>query len=211
MNTISDEYFVKQINKMYEHFNQNMATRKLFVVELGWDEIWKMYLDNIPHDINPVYTSNNAYECSKCRHFFHKASNIVAIDEETCEYITLFGCECVPELKSVFEILDKKIKESPRRDIFLTDLKRLGTKEDRKMLEDGTIIKYNHFYLDIPEKFSGTHGEIMGARANRIVLESSISKISIDAINVVLELIEQTVYTGQVNGKFFWKYSRNVL
>ena len=72
VNTISDEYFVKQINKMYEHFNQNMATRKLFVVELGWDEIWKMYLDNIPHDINPVYTSNNAYECSKCRHFFHK-------------------------------------------------------------------------------------------------------------------------------------------
>ncbi|MDO5826096.1 MAG: hypothetical protein Q4Q22_06930 [Methanosphaera sp.] len=185
-----EEYFTKQVNMMYEHFNSQMATRKLFKVDIGWDELWKLYLDNIPSKINPIYSTNNEYECSACRHFFHKASNIVAVDEETYEYITLFGCERVPELEGVFEVLDKKIRKARIRERFLSDSERLGIKEDHQMLEDGTVISYDHFYLDIPEKYMGTHREIMESRADRKILEDSTSCISIDAVDTVLELIE---------------------
>ncbi|MBQ6218990.1 MAG: hypothetical protein IJJ47_04590 [Methanosphaera sp.] len=190
MNTITDEYFVKQVNNMVEHFNTNMKTRKLFIVDIGWEELYKLYMDNIPNKINQVYRTNNEYECSACRHFFHKAANIIAMDEETYEYITLFGCEAVPELKEVYEILDKRIKEGLIRDIFLSESEILGTKEDKEILEDGTVIKHNHYYLDIPGELIGTHSEMMDARANRKVLESSTLNISLYAINTVLELIE---------------------
>lgn len=126
------------------------------------------------------------------------------MDEETYEYITLFGCEAVPELKDVYEILDKRIKEGLIRDIFLSESEILGTKEDKEMLEDGTVIKHNHYYLDIPGELIGTHSEMMDARANRKVLESSTSNISLYAINTVLELIEtDSLYRATEWKKFF--------
>ena len=200
--TISDEYFVKQIKYMNDHFNTNMKCRKLFIVDVEWDKLWKLYYNNVPDNINPIYKTNNVYECSACRHFFHKAANIVAIDENTLEYITLFGCERVEELNDVFEQLDKIIKQAPIRDIFLSNVERLGTKEDRELLDDGTVTRYNHYYLDIPQKFIGTHQDMMEARTNRILLESSTSDISLYAVNTVLELIE----TDSLYRATEWKY-----
>lgn len=175
---------------MYDHFNEKMKNHKLFMVDVDWNDVWNVYEENIPDNINPVYRSNNLFKCSKCRHFFHKAANIVAVDEDSYEYITLFDCERVSELEDVFEKLSRLIKKAEIRDIFLSNSRRLGTREDKEMLDDGSIISYNHFYLDIPEELIGSHQQSMSARTDRSVLEKSTLNISMSAVNVVLELIE---------------------
>ena len=62
-----------------------MANRKLVRLDCSTKEIWKLFQNSLPDEINPVYKENKAHNCSSCHHFFKNMANVVAIDEEKYE------------------------------------------------------------------------------------------------------------------------------
>lgn len=184
-------------NSLYEHFEKNMASRKLFRVDYSREELWDIYLSDLPEEINPIYLVNPVHKCSACHTFFRQVGNVVAIDEENYELITLFGCDVPGEYAGVFAKLDEELKNSRIMNIFKHDSKRAGQKYDRRKMEDGTVVRFEHFYIDIPRAHIGYSNDISEAKTNRAVLESSTNKISMDAVDTVLELIAtNSLYRG---------------
>ena len=174
-----------------------MASRKLFRVDYSREDLWDIYLSDLPDEINPIYLVNPVHQCSACHTFFRQVGNVVAIDEENYELITLFGCEVPGEYAGVFAKLDEELKNSRIVNVFKYDSKRAGQKYDHRQLEDGTVVKFNHFYIDIPRNHMGYSEDISEAKTSRAVLESSTNKISMDAVDTVLELIAtNSLYRG---------------
>lgn len=174
-----------------------MASRKLFRVDYSREDLWDIYLSDLPDEINPIYLVNPVHKCSACHTFFRQVGNVVAIDEENYELITLFGCDVPQEYAGVFAKLDEELKNSRIVNVFKYDSKRAGQEYDHRKLEDGTVVKFNHFYIDIPEAHRGYSSDISEAKTSRAVLESSTNKISLDAVDTVLELIAtNSLYRG---------------
>lgn len=174
-----------------------MASKKLFRVDCDYEDVWQLYLDTVPDEINPIHRENKAHECSACRGFFKHASTMVALDEENYEFITLFGCEPHEDYSDVFKALDEFVKAHEIRDVFKSETKKIGHAFDREQLEDGSVIRYPHFYLEVPRQHRGYGRDIADARTSRHVLESSTNEISLDALDTVLELIStNSLYKG---------------
>jgi hypothetical protein len=176
-----------------------MATKKLFRVDCSGIKLWTMFLEKLPAEINPIYKENKMHDCFSCHGFFKRAANVVAVDEETYEVITLFGCEVPDEYQGVFNELDEYVKSRKVSDIFIHDESTIGHKCNHKLLEDGSIMEFQHFYIDVPRKCRGNPSDISEVRSSRIVLENSTEQISLDAVDTVLELIStNSLYRGDV-------------
>jgi hypothetical protein len=181
-----------------EHFEKNMANRKMFRVDCNREDLWSLYLDSLHGEVNPIYRQNRLHNCSSCRYFFRKMGNVVAVDEENYELITLFGFDAHPDYAETFRALDEMVKKGKILNVFKSDMKNVGNSHDHEKLCDGTVIRHNHFYLTIPDNHIGTSREISDAKTIRNVLESSTRKISLEAVNTVLELIEtNSLYKGK--------------
>ncbi|WP_298502418.1 hypothetical protein [uncultured Methanobrevibacter sp.] len=184
-------------NSLYEHFEKNMASRKLFRVDYSREDLWDIYLSDLPEEINPLYLVNPVHKCSACHTFFRQVGNVVALDEENYELITLFGCDVPDEYSGVFKKLDEELKASRIVNVFKYGHRRAGQEYDNRMLEDGSVVRFEHFYIDIPQNHIGYCDDISEAKTNRAVLESSTNKISIEAVDTVLELIAtNSLYRG---------------
>ena len=183
-------------DRLFNHFNENMAPRKLFVVDIDWEFLWNMYLDGFPKELNPIFRERRELDCSACRSFFKRMANVVAIDEDNGEYVTLFAGETQEE-KEIFKQLDEAVKSAKIKDIFISDTKRVGLESNPEMMEDGNVHTWYHFYADVPERCVGNSIQKAEYRDNRIVLENSTEQISEEAVDTVLELIaSNSLYRG---------------
>ena len=183
-------------DRLFNHFNENMAPRKLFVVDIDWEFLWNMYLDGFPQELNPIFRERRELDCSACRSFFKRIANVVAIDEDNGEYVTLFAGETQEE-KEIFKQLDEAVKSAKIKDIFISDTKRVGLESNPEMMEDGNVHTWYHFYADVPERCVGNSSQKAEYRDNRIVLENSTEQISEEAVGTVLELIaSNSLYRG---------------
>ncbi len=184
-------------DSLYEHFEKNMVNKMLFRVDCDPEDLWQLYMNSLPEKINPLYRERKVHDCSTCHSFFRHAANVVAIDEDTYELTTLFDCVPHEDYVGVFKALDEFIKNHEIVDVFKESSKTVGHKSDREQLEDGNVIRYNHFYLDIPRKHIGYRSDVADARTNREVLESTTEEISLDSVDTVLELIAtNSLYRG---------------
>ncbi len=189
--------FEKQRDSLYEHFEKNMATRKLFRVDCNREDLWSLYLNSLPKDVNPIFREEELHNCHSCHSFIRKVGNVVAIDEDNYELITLFGCETHPDYTDTFKKMDEFVKQGRIENIFKFTDNRIGNKLDHEMLEDGQVLTHNHFYIDIPSVHRGGSNDVSNAKTDRNVLESSTNKISINAVETALELIESnSLYRG---------------
>lgn len=182
---------------LYRHFEENMANGMLFRVDCDAEDLWDLYMDSLPEAINPIFRERKAHDCGTCHSFFRHMANVVAVDEDTYELTTLFDCMPSKDYESVFKALDEFIKSHEIVDIFKHYSQKAGHEFDSELLEDGTIIRHNHFHLDIPRKHIGYRSDVAEARVSREVLESTTNEISLDSVDTVLELIDtNSLYRG---------------
>lgn len=190
-----------------------MADKMLFRVDCDREDLWNLYLNTIPSEINPVFREKRVFDCSTCHSFFRDAANMVAIDENTYELTTLFDCEPHDDFKGVFKALREHIKMHEIVDVFIgTQYYTIGYEFDRVQLEDGSIIRFPHFYIDFPRKHFGNEIDVAEARTNRTVLESSSNEISLEAIDTVLELIAtNSLYRGTEWKEILEKFRKHLI
>ena len=187
-----------------ENFKQLVKDAShLFEVELDKDVLWsKIYLDSFKPEDNPIFRQRREYDCSCCRSFIRNIGNVVVIKDNQIKTIWDFETGDTT-FQPVIDALDKYVKSHVVSDVWISKIKKIGTDKNFEQLENGKVIEWQHFYLDLDRKFvdvSGrSEGEIRGGfRSTRDVFKGSLDKITEDSVLTVLELISQnSLYRGK--------------
>lgn len=175
----------------------------LFEVDVDKDELWeKIYLDSFPEGTNEIYRERREYDCSCCRQFVKNIGNAVVLKDNKITTIWDFETGSTT-FQPVVDALSNYIKSKAIKDIYVSKINKIGTDKNFEQLENGDIIEWQHFYLELPNKFIDnsyrSEGDIKGQhRDTRNVFKRSLDEITEDAVLTVLELISSnTLYKGE--------------
>lgn len=198
---MNDE-FVKMRDKLANHFAEMTKDEShLFEVEVDKDRMWELYLSSFPNGTNNLFRERTDHDCSCCRQFIKNLGNVVVIKDNEIETIWDFDSDSTT-YQPVLNALSSYIKEHVVIDIYVSKIKKIGTLENFEELSDGKIIKWSHFYVELPDKFVDktyrSEGDIKGTyRDVRNVFKRGLEEITEDAILTVMDLISSnTLYKG---------------
>ena len=188
-------------NAIEKHFTE--MTDKydyLYAINLDKDELWEVYMNAIPPQHNKIYRVRREYDCSCCRHFVKQIGNVVGIKD--CKVESIWDITTENEVwNSVCETLSEYVKSYKNMDIYFSSETNVGTDYNMDMDNNITPIKWEHFFVKLPQKYVKRKADIptfVGRfRDNRNVFKRSLDEFTLDAINTVLELINQgSLYRG---------------
>jgi hypothetical protein len=194
------------------------SNNNLYLTDVSKDLIWETYLDSFPEGTNEVYKERRAYDCVACRQFLRPYGNIVAIIDNTL--VSIWDIEVQGYYQEVANGLSKMVKEAAVRDIFVSKFAKLGTDFNHQQTETGKVIKWEHFFFKLPSNFvdkSGSSVEALQGKARDVknVFKRSLDEISLDAIEITLELIQQkSIYRGEefkANIEKFLRYKKHYI
>lgn len=174
----------------------------LFEVTVDKDELWNTYLDSFPAGTNEIYRERREYDCSCCRHFIKTIGNAVVIKDNAAH--TIWDLQLGDTtFQPVADALSAYIKAHAVTDVYVSQEKKIGTDKNHEQLDNGKINTYEHFYLELPDKFvfdkRRSAGDIKGTfRDTRNVFKRSLDEITEESVMTVLELISQnSLYKGE--------------
>lgn len=167
----------------------------LFTTSFEKDELFTHYLAAIPTEAKQEFT------CNACRGFLNHYGNVVAIKNGRYETLWDFVDDSpltfsVP--KRLQEIVNKKPIDGP----FVTKIPKLGVDFNTVLAEDGTVKRWEHFFVNLPKgavyRGAETIDTLRGnARTTKQVFERALETITIDAVEIVLDLItNNALYRG---------------
>lgn len=185
------------------HFEKMVAdVNALFEVEVNKDEMWNTYLDSYPAGTNMIYRKRREYDCSCCRQFIKTIGNAVSI--KNGEIDTVWNVDIGDDkFQVVADTMDAYIRSKSVANIYVSQAKKIGTEYNMEQFEDGTLKRWDHFQVTLPDRFvdrSGRSvGDIKGSfRDTKNVFKRSLDEISMDALDTILELINSnTLYKGE--------------
>lgn len=192
--------FEKALQKNFAEMTKGAA--HLFEAAVDKDEMWNLYLDSFPAGTNEIYRECREYDCSCCRHFMKKIGTAVVIKENRVHTIWDVNVGDTT-FQPVADALSAYIKAHAVTDVFVSHEKRIGTDKNYKQMENGKVETYEHFFLELPDKFvfdrRQSAGDIKGAsRDTKSVFGRSLEEITEESILTVLELISQnSLYRGE--------------
>jgi hypothetical protein len=174
----------------------------LFEVDVDKELFWELYLSSFPEGTNNIYRERREYDCSCCRQFIKTIGNAVIIKDNKVKTIWDFDTNSTT-FQPVVNALSDYIKSKAVTDIYVSKMNKIGTDKNFEQLESGEIIEWQHFYLELQDKFvdksNRSEGDIKGQyRDTRNVFKRSLDEISEESILTVLELISSnTLYKGE--------------
>lgn len=192
--------FKNALQKNFERITQDSS--HLFEVDLDKDELWNLYLDSFPAGTNEIFRNRREYDCSCCKQFIKTIGNAVVIKENVITTVWDIDTNC-KTFKPVAEALSKFVRAKAVSDVWVNKFKKIGTNSNFEQLEDGAVIEWSHFYLELPNRFvdrsSRSEADVKGSlRDTRNVFKRSLDEISEDSLLTVLELISQnSLYKGE--------------
>jgi len=174
---------------------------KLFVVGVDKEVLWETYLDSFPEGTNPIYRERREFDCGCCSQFIKSFGNVVTIKDN--KVITIWDFETGDSTyQPVANALSKFIKLHPVTDVFVTRNNIFGTDKNYEDSDKG-VITWEHFYVKIPASYivnnkADSIESIQGnLRDNRSVFKRSMEELTLNAANIILELITQdSLYRG---------------
>ena len=186
-----------------DHFEKMVAdVNTLFEVEVDKDEMWNTYLDSYPAGTNMIYRKRREYDCSCCRQFIKTIGNAVSI--KNGEIDTVWNIDIGDDkFQVVADAMDAYIRSKAVSNIYVSQVKKIGTEYNMEQFDDGTLKRWDHFQVTLPDTFvdrSGRSvGDIKGSfRDTKNVFKRSLDEISMDALDTILELINSnTLYKGE--------------
>lgn len=192
----------KEFNTAIQQQGQKMfaETDNLFVTNTDKDTIWQLYLDSFPPGTNEIFRERREHDCSCCKQFIRAFGNVVTIQNN--KLISIWDA---PISDGVYSIvagkLSRYVKTAGIKDIFVTKESRFGTEKNHEQTSDG-IQTWHHFHIRLPKKFvtksSRSIGDLMDEfRKTKNVFQRSLTELTKDSIETVLELINQkSLYKG---------------
>jgi hypothetical protein len=185
-----------------------MSREPLFRVGVDEDQLWEHYLSSFPPGSNPVYRKRTEHDCSCCRSFVKNIGSVVSIrDDGTLS--TVWDCEPDdPAYLTVAKRMSEYVRGRVIRDEFLHPERKVGIETNYSQGEDGEVLTFDHFHVEIPfARNTGPNFYCQGkeiptrlgeSRSTHDVLLRSLTEITLESVDTVLELISQnSLYRGE--------------
>ncbi|MCD7996475.1 MAG: hypothetical protein LUH21_04495 [Clostridiales bacterium] len=195
--------FTEMRDLLCRHFSEmSKDVAHLFEVDVDKDELWNLYLDSFPTGKNEIYRERRWHDCSCCRQFIKTIGNAVIIKDNTVQTIWDFKTND-DTYQPVLNALSAYVKSKAVSDVYISKFKKIGTDHNFEELPSGKVQQWDHFYLELPDKFvdrtNRSVGDIQGGfRDTKNVFKRSLDEISEDSLLTVLELISQnSLYKGE--------------
>lgn len=184
----------KQFEKMSKH--------QLLVAQIDKDTVWQTYLSSFPEGTNPMYRERTEHDCSCCKQFVRTIGGVVAIIDGKMESVWDISIPKEPAYQAVADALSAYVKSLPIDNKFLHYERKAGTDKNFEELVNGGVTQWDHFFVNIPAQFVARKDTIAttlgGVRATHDVMLRSLTEITDDAVDTILELIAQnSLYRGE--------------
>ncbi len=182
-----------------KHF-KGMSEKRLFSTRVDKTKLWEHYLSSFPPGSNPLYKARTEHDCSCCRHFIKTLGGVVNILNG--KFVTLWDFDIKGPYQEVADAMAVYVRGLPIDNIFLHPQNLVGTAKNRQLLEDSSVKMWDHFYVNLPATGimdKAQIGTALGkARTKHDVMKRGLLELSSDAIDTVLELIDQnSLYRGE--------------
>jgi len=180
-----------------------MANVELFTVDVSKDKLWETYLKSFPKGTNEIFRKRQEYDCQCCKQFIRTCGNVVAINDDL-ELVSIWDVEVDGFFQVVADKMSKLVKNRKINNIFRHYQSNLGTDFNHELTinpDTKRTIKWEHFYFKLPRKFVKPKKDIGSILANyrsdKDVFKRGLEDITKDALDTVLELIDQkSIYRG---------------
>lgn len=207
--------FRDAVRKRFDEIQASVKT--LFTTDCGSKEKEEERKKRVPGEqrpLSPIYqTYLNAFDesvrqgftCSCCERFINQFGDVVAIIGN--KMVTPWDVTVNDEqYQRVADAMRDKVLASKVDGLFVTRPNKVwnsvnkkgdltvGVPENKQMLESGQIVVWNHFYCEIEKKHLCTSADSNEAIAgqfntNRGVFERGLKELTVEALEVALELI----------------------
>lgn len=183
-----------------------MQKHPMFRVAAEPEELWGAYLQAFPPGTNPLYRERTEHDCSCCRGFIRTVGNVVAVIDG--ELVSLWDAEPQePAYAAVCVALSQLVKSRPIVEPFVHWEAVAGTdrtfEQITSTVEPAEVVRtWTHFFVHIDSRLVKPKDEIPTwlneQRTRHDVLLRSLTEITPDAIEAVLDLISQgSLYRGE--------------
>lgn len=187
--------FKRAVYKQFDALANNAD--RLYLTNVNKDELWDCYIDSYPEDKRQSHT------CNCCRQFIEPYGNVVAIVNN--KLVSIWDSLVLDEpYATVARNLAQLVKSKPVCDVFVSKVVKLGTDKNNVWIETPTrhVHTWNHLFYKLPNHLlcavSDSEEAVRGAlRTNKTVLKRALDALSMDAFDIVLDLISQgSLYRG---------------
>ena len=183
-----------------------MSKGELFVTDVTKDELWDTYLSSFPEGTNPLFRERTQHDCQYCKTFIRGGGNVVTITDDY-ELQSIWDIEIDGPYQEVANALSALVKSRAIAGVYRYFQKNLGTDHNHELVQADftreikeTVKRWDHFHFRLPNKFvhDGTGNPQEKSKEEKTLLKRSLDEITLEAINTVLELIEQgSLYRGE--------------
>ncbi len=169
----------------------------VFLVAITGDELWDFYLASFPEGTNPMFRERREYDCNTCRNFVRNLGAVVYADKG--KLLTVWDGVEVEDAahQAVADAMAKHVRSLPIKSRFVVEMPQYGCAKTTNK-ETGEV--WNHFHGLVPKIFRWDNNQsdyIGETTIDKDLLSRSILEISDDAIEVVMDLIDQdSLYKG---------------
>ena len=196
--------FAKAVNDNFQTLHAK--AEQLYIVDTNREEIWEHYLKSFPEGSDPIFKERTEHDCNTCKNFIRDIGNVVMIkdgklisiwDLET--FFKFYPDDVSYPYNIVAKAMNDFIKSKLVVNTFLHYQDKVGNLSNTILTEVGGTCTFHHFHTTIPKKFvKPNRDEIWGGiRGTMEVFERGLTSISIDSIDIVLDLINQdSIYRG---------------
>lgn len=193
----------KNVKKLLaDNFASISSTNTLFEVDIDKDHLYNLYLNSFPEGTNPIYRKRRYYDCSACCQFIKNIGGTIYIDKNLVSHSIFEFDTHSKTFQPVMDALATYVTSKPIIDIYFNNSPRVGIDHNRELIDDGTVITLDHFFVNLPYNMyirdaSSIPSEKAKIRDRKNVFKRSLDEISMEAIDTVLELISaNTLYKG---------------
>lgn len=210
MTTVLDFNEIKvAVNNQFQYMLDNGSG--LYSTDINPDTIWETYLSSFPEGTDPIYRTRTEHDCSCCRSFIKKLGGVVTIIDN--KIVTIWDFTLYTAYGVVVNALSDLVKTGKPLYPFLSPERAIGIDSNHEKLDSGEVLTWNHFHQELPSHLhtedipskNGSFRESLG------VIKRTLEEISLESIQIVLDLIDQgSLYRGvdyrtQVKNLFDWK------
>lgn len=176
---------------------------RLFRTAVGKDELWDTYISAFPEGSNPVYRVRTQHDCSCCRQFIRALGDVVAIVGNELVSIWDLSIPNLPAYQAVADRMSVRVKSRRVCDIFLSDTYHPNKAFNFEEIIGGAPLRFDHLFARVPDSFVVRDSRripslLATPRETRGVLERGLEELKMEALDTVLELLEEgSLYRGE--------------
>ncbi len=186
-------------------FQALVKAPNVFVVDVGGDALWGMYLAAFPEGTNPIFRKKTEHDCSCCKHFIRRAGNVVVIEDGALRTVWDQAAESAP---APYNVVASALRDAVKAAV-VVDLYRVGhnehafgAKQTRSLDKDTQeVTTWTHLHtgeipgnlrVALPDTVRGNY------RTTVQVFERGLTELLPSAVETVLSLVEaNNLYRGE--------------